>query len=159
MHYTHRPDPDHTYRNHPAYPRSLDEVCREAAAEFDDFRRHPRWGGWTLDPTWLVLRNDDCPYYEIDLRECVSPEDVLDWIAHVRDRYSPEQMGHLVAALDDLLGFRKHLLAFCRQGGMDIPDVRAHLEREGWLVNARRPEDANGDHGERERQPDPNRSC
>ena len=117
-------------------------------AEFLAFKRDPRWGGWTFDSTWLVLVNDDCSYYEIPLAECASPEDVLDWLVQVRDRYSPEQLGHLVLALNDLLGFREHLLASRQLGSADIPDVQAHLEREGWLVNVSQtaggPEHPNG---------------
>ena len=83
---------NHSYRNDPAYPRPIDEFCDEAAAEFLAFQRDPRWGGWTFDPTWLLLRNDELPWYQIDLHTCRSSEDVLDWLVQVRDRYSPEQL-------------------------------------------------------------------
>ena len=133
------PHPKRSYRNHPAYPRPLDEVMDEAAAEFEEFKRHPVWDKWTFEPTCLVLWNDEYPSYEIDLRTCGSPEDVLDWLAHARGHVSPEQVGYLVLALNDLLPFREHLLAWRSLGGGDIPDVRAHLEREGWLVSTKQP--------------------
>ena len=129
---------NHSYRNDPGYPRPLPEFLREADAELLAFKRNPRWGGWTLDPRWLLLRNDELPWYQIELQTCRSPEDVLDWLVQVRDRYSPEQLGHLVLALNDLLGFREHLFASRQLDSADIPDVRAHLEREGWLVSTRR---------------------
>ena len=121
----------------PAYPMPAAQFFREVEAQLKEFKRHPRWGGWAFDKKRLVLRNDERPSYEIDVETCSSPEEVLDWLAHVRHRYSPEQLGHLVNALDDLLRFRDNLLFTRSSWKQEIRDVRAHLKKRGWLVRPR----------------------
>ena len=120
----------------PARPLSPAEFCGYVDRQGKEFKRQPRWGAWTLDKNRLVLTNTECSYYEIDVETCRSPEEVLDWLAHVAGRYSPQELGHLVVALDDLLGFRDSLLA-SRQWAIDVSDVRQHLKQRGWLVRPR----------------------
>ena len=109
---------------------------REFDAQRREFQRDAQWGGWTFDKERLVLWNEECPSYEIDVETCTSSQEVLDWFAHVGHRYSPDQLGYLVRALDDLLGFRQNLLKGCQRQEV-LPNVRAHLKREGWLVQPR----------------------
>ena len=132
------PKPSRDWSRHRGYPRPLRDFLDDAAAEFDEFKRCPRWGRWSFIRSTLVLVNAARRDCVIELETSTSPEDVLDWLAHVRDVYSAEELGYLIIALDDLLGFRRHLLASRQLGSKDITNLRAQLTREGWLARPTR---------------------
>lgn len=90
------------------------------------------WGPWRLDADRLVL---DCNLdgdwtYEVDLERCTASAEVLDWIAQIcgkewlADHDADAQIvGHLVKALDDVLGLQANLCSF----GMDREMTRADI--------------------------------
>lgn len=75
-----------------------------------------RWGKWSYLPSAMVLQHEDG--YEVDLEEMNDSASVLDWVAQVSRkelRYTEEDVGHLVRALDELLD----LQATCCSMGQD----------------------------------------
>lgn len=75
--------------------------------------RERRWGPWEYDPKLLVLRYKAYPqdYYEVDLEECRTSAETLDWICQITEKTwaTPEVVGWLVRALNDLLRPQAHL--------------------------------------------------
>ena len=71
-----------------------------------------RWGDWEYDKSRLVLEfdrlrsSDGRDWYEVDLEECTTGLDVLDWILQVAGKRwaTPADIGALVLALESLLG-------------------------------------------------------
>ncbi|HWC38370.1 MAG TPA: hypothetical protein VG476_07565 [Acidimicrobiales bacterium] len=78
-----------------------------------------RWGSWTFDRRTMTL--DFAPYsgrayeYSVLLDKCITCAQVLDSIAQVAGKTwaTPEVVGDLVAALDDLLGLQTN---YCSNG-------------------------------------------
>lgn len=66
----------------------------------------PTWGPWLLNPRTFVLVTFVASYaYEVDLEDCTTPADVLDWIAQVAGKTWADDAttGGLVRALGDVL--------------------------------------------------------
>ena len=77
------------------------------------------WGGWLYQKENLTLQfvpRDGHWWYEVDLEKCVSSAAILDRIFQIRskreDLVSAEDIGHLVAALDDLLHPQANVCSF-----------------------------------------------
>jgi hypothetical protein len=71
------------------------------------------WGEWCYlnNNTLTIYREDDDRWlYEIDLDRVPDSAAVLDWIAQVSAKYwcTPERMGYLVQALDDILELQQN---------------------------------------------------
>jgi len=70
------------------------------------------WGIWKYDPKDRVLVGTpkDFPgcLYEIDLDRCQTSGQKCDWLAQIAEKTwaSPEVLGHLVQALDEVVGLR-----------------------------------------------------
>lgn len=66
------------------------------------------WGPWALQTSNLTLV---CQDYEVDLERVTSGAEALDWIAQVAGKTwsTPDTIGYLVLALDDLLELQENL--------------------------------------------------
>lgn len=66
------------------------------------------WGPWTLNVGVYTLEHDD---YEVDLEQCTTSAEVLDWIAQVATKpwATDEVIAGLVRALNDVLAPQEHL--------------------------------------------------
>jgi hypothetical protein len=73
----------------------------------------PSWGPWFLDRETLVLRNTD-EDYEVDLEECATSSQLLDWIVQVADKSSASDasIAGLIRALIDVLDPQSNLCPF-----------------------------------------------
>jgi hypothetical protein len=75
------------------------------------------WGPWMLDPSNRVLKanDDERNEYEIDLDQCLTAPQVLDWIAQVTHKTWADDatVAGLVRALDDVLNLQAN---FCPSG-------------------------------------------
>jgi hypothetical protein len=99
------------------------------------------WGCWEFDRALFVLRHVDgggvrAPYgYEIDLEDCTTSAEVLDWIAQIEAKTwgTPIVVGHLVTALCDLLDPQARLCSWGQSKRIPKRELRALL-----LANERR---------------------
>lgn len=88
------------------------------------------WGPWRYDPKTLCLTWKDrfsAMEYEVDLERCTTAGDILDWVGQINRKKkwgTPEVLGYLVQALDDLLHLQSNIL--CLAPGKSF-DVRRHL--------------------------------
>lgn len=80
----------------------------------------PEWGPWNLDGDVYVLWTDAPGYrYEVDLEQCTTSAQVLDWICQVARKEWPGRdriIAGLVTAVDDVLTPQAHLCS-CGQSG------------------------------------------
>jgi hypothetical protein len=62
------------------------------------------WGTWEYRPANLTLIETESGY-DVDLEQCNDSAGMLDWIFQVASKpwATPEKIGHLVQALNDLL--------------------------------------------------------
>jgi len=100
--------------------------------------RRTRWGAWRYNHNNLTLEIDsrisgnaeNDPYY-VDLEECNSSHQVLDWLCQLLAKpWCPvEQVGYLLQAIDDLAGgVQNNILS----GGGDLHfDMAKHLKSTG----------------------------
>jgi hypothetical protein len=87
------------------------------------------WGNWRFDAKTLILKNVQYNY-QIDLEECDTSANMLDWIFQLCGKtwMTPDDLGHLVQALDDVLRPQANLCSF----GTDKKlDVRKYLAQRG----------------------------
>ncbi len=77
------------------------------------------WGGWIYDWRIHVLRHTT-ERYEIDLERCRTSAEILDWISQVQKKgwATPQLVGDMVEALDDLLNFQAN---YCSWGAEQGP--------------------------------------
>ena len=83
------------------------------------------WGRWRYERSnlTLVLLNDGKWEYEVDLERCNDSAQILDWIVQVSEKAfaSPVDVGHLVAALDDLSdGLQEKVCSFGKNHKFDF---------------------------------------
>jgi len=81
-----------------------------------------KWGPWHYRPDNLTLVHDDG--YDVDLERCRTSAEVLDWIAQVSGKdvvYDEKDVGHLVRALDEMLGLQARLCGGGQDHTIDIP--------------------------------------
>jgi hypothetical protein len=66
------------------------------------------WAGWSLDRAKYTL---SCRGYEVDLEECTTSAEMLDWIMQVAGKSwaTPEIVAGLVQAFADILDPQRHL--------------------------------------------------
>ena len=69
------------------------------------------WGRWRLNPDVLTLDLDD-NRYEVDLEQCLTSAQVLDWTCQVAGKtWADDQtLAGLVRAIDDILHPQRHPL-------------------------------------------------
>ena len=85
--------------------------------------RKEKWGPWSYDSeAYQVVGRFPAPgrhprTYDVFLSQCRNSAEILDWIAQFAGKTwtTPEQVGHLVIALNDLIGFQRHVCG----GGQD----------------------------------------
>jgi hypothetical protein len=86
-----------------------------------------RWGDWWYSQKNLTLEfHGERDGYEVDLERCNTPAQAMDWIFQIAGKNwaTPEVLGHLIQALDDLLEPQANLCSF---GHRKTMDVRKHL--------------------------------
>lgn len=90
------------------------------------------WGKWQYDAKRLVLvyrdprnRNWD---YEVDLEECYTASEVLDWIAQLSAKTwaTREDIGYLVQALDEILLLQNDIVHL--PNGIRL-NIKSHLKK------------------------------
>lgn len=68
-----------------------------------------RWGRWEYNKSnlTLVFKSSEGWEYEVDLERCDTSSGILDWILQVSQKEwaTPEDIGNLVRALDELAGY------------------------------------------------------
>jgi len=69
-----------------------------------------KWGPWRYDARLLSLTHT-ARRYEVDLEQCNTSAEILDWLCQVSQRSwcSREDAGYLLAALDALLDPQAHV--------------------------------------------------
>ena len=93
------------------------------------------WGPWrwNFSNLTLVLTYDgERDWYYVDVEECLTPAEMLDWIFQVAGHTwaTPEIVGQLVVALNDLLGPQENP---CSDGrALEISDLRKVLRSRGY---------------------------
>lgn len=90
----------------------LEKLAAERNAEILSGRA--RWGKWRLEIRSMLLVHEDG--YDIPVDEMTTSAAVLDWIAQVAGktlRYTAEDVGHLVRALDEILDLQASLCGMC----------------------------------------------
>jgi len=112
----------------------LEDRLKQRHKRAEEIIKRGKWGNWRFDLRHKLLiiskTLGDGPIqdiYEVDLDECNSSAQILDWIAQVSDKTwaSREDIGYLVMALDDLLGLQG---AFCG-GGRETSNGRNDYAR------------------------------
>lgn len=103
--------------------------------------RRAEWGPWHIDRDVYVLWTQRPGYrYEVDLEDCTTSAEVLDWIcqvAHKGWRMRTPGAGRdqivagLVTALDDVLDPQAHLCSFGRSKRLSPPAIRQLVEDGG----------------------------
>jgi hypothetical protein len=74
-----------------------------------------RWGPWRLSGTYLVYSEGRGEHeYNIDLLDCTSSAEVLDWICQIVGKTwgTTEVVGHLARAFDEVLRPQERLCSF-----------------------------------------------
>ncbi len=65
-----------------------------------------RWGEWVFveSNNTLISKNDMHPNYEIDLDQCNTPKEILQWIMHIHHKTwaTDETVMNLIRAFDHL---------------------------------------------------------
>jgi hypothetical protein len=70
-----------------------------------------RWGKWKLDRDRRSIYYDGPHEYWFSLGQMNNSAEVLDWIVHLHDEKwaTPEDIGNLVAALDDIFDLQNNV--------------------------------------------------
>jgi hypothetical protein len=85
-------------------------VTYTLAEELNAVRPAHDWGPWQLDAGRLVLWHDLDGGYEVDLEQCLTSAEVLDWIAQILHKgWGAATVAGLVRALDDVLHPQRNL--------------------------------------------------
>lgn len=101
----------------------------------NDMRPHDDWRKrWTFDPENLTLSIPSLASatYDVDLERCNDSAQVLDWILQVSHKTwaSPEDIGYLVYALDELAGGLGLQEKVCPGGVNKKFEFGAHLHKQ-----------------------------
>lgn len=85
-----------------------------------------QWGKWKLDRARRVIYYDGRHDYWFSLAQMNNSTEVLDWIVHLHEKKwaTPEDIGNLVAALDDIFDLQNNL---CGCGIEHRFNAREHL--------------------------------
>ncbi len=78
-----------------------------------------RWGKWAYnkDTLTIVYHSGEKWEYEVDLERCKTTSDILDWIVQIAQKAwaTPEDIGNLVRALDELSGYDIQSICYSSQ--------------------------------------------
>ncbi len=95
-------------------------------------RQSRKWGAWTFrPPTFELAIKRNQRQYEVDLDECKTAADVLDWIMQVRGKtgIDDKDLADLIHALDDILSIQANL---CPGGENRTVDPRTLAKQRGF---------------------------
>lgn len=97
-------------------------------------RRMRRWEPWHLDPDLRTLWTNAGGYlYEIDLDQCTTSAEVLDWIMQLHGKqWGVDVVSGLVAAFRDILHPQANLCSFGRSETLTEEQVAELVAR--WDV-------------------------
>jgi hypothetical protein len=86
------------------------------------------WGNWKLDRERRAIYYDGGHDYWFSLGQMNNSAEVLDWIVQLHEQKwaTPEDVGHLVAALNDIFDLQNTM---CGCGIEHRFDAKAHLEK------------------------------
>jgi len=83
-----------------------------------------RWGPWVFHAnTWTLEYIHNGWWYEVDLFRCKTSAEILDWLCQIHEKpwTSLEDIGHLLAALNDLSdGLQSKVCS----GGLEIGPIK-----------------------------------
>src|SRR5271156_2576194 len=87
-----------------------------------------RWGKWKLDRERRVIFYDGPHDYWFPLAQMNNAAEVLDWIMQLHEQSwaAPEDIGNLVAALDDIFDLQNNI---CGCGIEHRFDAKAHVSK------------------------------
>lgn len=93
------------------------ELCQRAEQERAERRARRQWGPWHLDTNTLELiytNNQGGSRYFVDLERMNTSAAVLDWIFQLQKKSwtSVDDIGHLIAALQDIFDPQARLCSF-----------------------------------------------
>ena len=85
------------------------ELLLMVKKEIEDDKKRTEWGRWKYNKENLTIYTeptDNGWEYEIDLERVRDYSDVIDWLAHLKEKnwISTKDLGDLFAALDDISG-------------------------------------------------------
>ena len=98
------------------------------------------WGHWHLKKSTAVLQlwlPDDVKdlehnMYEIDLEQCRTNAQVLDWIQHIQGRFCrdyPLCLSDFVRALNEILHLPANYCSFgCDKGGLSATEIKKRVK-------------------------------
>lgn len=92
---------------------------------------HGDWGPWRLDKSVYVLFPTTPYRYEVDLEDCTTSAEVLDWIFQIAGKTWADDatIAGLVRALDDILHPQATLCSSGQSRSLTRSDVRALVRR------------------------------
>lgn len=87
-----------------------------------------KWGNWKLDRDKRTIYYDGPHEYWFSLGQMNNSAEVLDWIVHLHEEKwaTPEDIGNLVAALDDIFDLQNNV---CGCGIEHRFNAREHLAK------------------------------
>ena len=87
-----------------------------------------QWGKWKLDRARRAIYYDGPQDYWFSLAQMNNSTEVLDWIVHLHEEKwaTPEDIGNLVAALDDIFDLQNNI---CGCGIEHRFNAREHLAK------------------------------
>ena len=87
-----------------------------------------RWGPWKIDPVRRAIFYDGPHDYWLPLAQTNNSAEVLDWIVQLHEKSwaTPEDIGNLVAALDDIFDLQNNI---CGCGIDHRIDAEAHVAK------------------------------
>jgi hypothetical protein len=95
-------------------PDSEQSAVHSIIEVLDRFLSKPipeQWGKWKLDRDKRTIYYDGPHDYWFSLAQMNNSAEVLDWIVHLHEEKwaTPEDIGHLVAALDDIFDLQNNI--------------------------------------------------
>lgn len=83
----------------------------------------PGWGPWHLNVSAFTLEHDD---YEVDLEQCTSSAEVLDWIVQVASKNGATDtvVAGLVRAINDVVSPQENLCSHGKGATLTSKQVR-----------------------------------
>lgn len=101
------------------------------ASKVDMKPRRGDWGPWRLDPATYVLYPIGSYRYEVDLEDCTTSAQVLDWLSQVAGKSWADDatLAGLVRAIDDVLNPQACLCSCGQSGKLTKAKVRLKVDR------------------------------
>ena len=112
-------------------PESDQNAFHKVLDVLDRFLSKPlpeRWGNWKLDRARRAIYYDGSPEHWFPLTQMNNSTEVLDWVVQLHEKKwaTPEDIGNLVAALDDIFDLQNNM---CGCGIEHRFNARAHLAK------------------------------